>query len=195
LMDEVGLSSRSSQMNSGYGHSHPNSRPMSQAGNSQYNNYMTGMNGTDNGMTPVRTSPSDSYGYQTHGMSGYQGQQQGYGAMPFQQQMTPQAQFQSYNTPGPRNNSAFVSNGFSGYNTLPSTVDFRMQNQSVSPVPYQAHMSPLMNNAQYGQSYNQQGVQGNMYGYGSNGAQQQMYGYSPQMQQVHTGGRGRRVCF
>lgn len=194
LMDEVGLSSRSSQMSSGYGHSHPGSRPMSQAGNNQFNSYMTGMNGMDNGMTPVRTNSSDSYGYPNYGMNGYQGQQQGYGTMPYQQQMNPQAQFQSYNTPGPRNYSTFVSNGFSGYNTPPPTVDFRMQNQSASPVPYQAQMSPMTNNGQYAQAYNQQGMQSNTYGYGSNGVQQQMYGYSPQMQQVHTGGRGRRVC-
>jgi len=194
LMDEVGLSSRSSQMGSGYGHSHPGSRPMSQAGNNQFNSYMTGMNGMDNGMTPVRTNSSDSYGYQTYGVNGYQGQQQGYGTMPYQQQMNPQAQFQGYNTPGARNHGAFGSNGFSGYSTPPSAVDFRMQNQSASPVPYQAQMSPMINNGPYAQAYNQQGMQSNTYGYGSNSVQQQMYGYSPQMAQVHTGGRGRRVC-
>lgn len=196
LMDEVGLSSRSSQMNAGYGHGHPGSRPMSQAGNNQFGSYMSGMNGMDNAMTPVRTNSSDSYGYQSYGMNGIQGQPQGYGGMPYQQ-MNPPAQFQSYNTPAPRNNNGFMANGFSGYNTPPPTVDFRMQNQSASPVPYQAQMSPMMNGGQFAQPYNQQGMQGmqgNMYGYGSNGAQQQMYGYSPQMQQVHTGSRGRRVC-
>ena len=193
LMDEVGLSSRPSQMSAGYGHAHPGSRPMSQAGNNQYNSYMPNMGGMDNGMTPVRTNSSDSYGYPNYGTNVYQAQQPGYGGMPYQQQMNPQAQFQSYNTPVPRNNNnAFVGNGFSGYNTPPPTVDFRMQNQSASPVPYQAQMSPMVSHGQFAQPYNQQS---NMYGYGGNGVQQQqMYGYSPQMQQVHTGGRGRKVC-
>lgn len=195
LMDEVGLSSRSSQMNQAYSHAHPGvgdrSRPMSQAGNNQFGNgFMPGM---DNGMTPVRTNSSDSFGYPAFGMNGFQAQQQGYGQMPYQQ-MNPQAQFQSYNTPIGRNNGGFMPNGFAGYNTPPATVDFRgMSNQSASPVPFASQMSPMMNNANFAQSYNQQGLQNNMYGYGANPVQQSMYGYSPQMQPVHAGSRGRRV--
>lgn len=195
LMDEVGLSSRTSQMNQSYGHGHPSagdrSRPMSQAGNNQFGSgYMPSM---ENGMGPVRTNSSESFGYPPFGMNGYQGQQQGFGQMPYQQ-MNPQAQFQNYSTPAGRNSGPFMPNGFAGYNTPPPTVDFRgMPNQSASPVPFASQISPMMNNANFAQPFNQPSLQGPMYGYGTSPVQQPMYGFSPQMQSVHAGGRGRRV--
>lgn len=198
LMDEVGLSPRGSQMGQSYGHGHAGmndrSRPVSQAGNNHFpNEFVPNINGLGNGMTPVRTNSSDSYGYQNYTLNGFQHQQQGFGSVPFQQ-LNPQAHFQNFNTPGSRNNAAFMTNGFPGYNTPPPTVDFRtMQNQSASPVPYTAQMSPMMNNGGFAQPYNQQGMQNNMYGYGANTLQQPMYSFSPQMQPIHAGGRGRRV--
>jgi len=198
LMDEIGLSSRGSQMAQPFGHGHlgmnDRSRPMSEASNNHFpNEFVPGMNGLGNGMTPVRTNSSDSYGYQNYNMNAFQNQQQGFGSMPFHQ-INSQPQFQNFNTPGPRNNGAFMANGFAGYNTPPPTVDYRsMQNQSASPIPYTAQMSPMMNNGGFSQPYNQQNMQGNMYGYGANVSQQQMYSFSPQMQPIHAGGRGRRV--
>ena len=200
LMDEVGLSSRPLQMGPSFNSNHPGmgdrSRPMSQAGGNQYSNGF--IPGADNGMTPVRTNSSDSYGYPNYGMNGYQAQQQGYTNMGYPQ-MTPQGQYQSYSTPLQRNasgNGAYLGNGYTGYNTSPATIDYRnMSNQSASPVPFQAQMSPMMNNSNFAQQYGQQQMQGNMYNYGANGGQQSMYGYSPQMQSVHAGGRGRRVSW
>lgn len=192
LMDEVGLSSRS-QVGSSF--SHAGSRPMSQVGSNQFSNgYGHNM---EHGVTPVRTNSSDSYGYHGMGMNGFGGQQQqGYNNMGYQQ-MGGQAQYQSYATPGGRNNinGAYMGNAFSGYNTPPPTVDYRsMPAQSASPVPFNSQMSPMVNHAGFAQGYNQQAMQGNMYNYGTNGMQQQQnYGYSPQMQPIHAGGRGRRM--
>ncbi|KAK5088777.1 hypothetical protein LTR05_002999 [Lithohypha guttulata] len=196
LMDEVGLSSRSSQMGQPFNHGHAGmgdrSRPMSQAGGSHYNNGYAA--GVENGGTPVRTNSNDSYGYAGFGMNGYQGQQQGYGNMSYQQ-MNPQAPYQNFTTPGSRNNTSgsYMGNAFSGYNTPPPTVDYRnMAGHSGSPVPFASQMSPMVNHNGFTQGYNAQQMQGNMYNYGNNGVQQSMYGYSPQMQPIHAGGRGRR---
>lgn len=196
LMDEVGLSSRSSQLSQGFAHGHPTdrSRPMSQAGNAAFGGaYVPSVTGFENGMTPVRTNSSDSYGYPAFRLNGYQGPQ-GFGAPnPYPQAMNAPSQFPGFAPPAPRNNGVFMGNGFAGYSTSPATVDYRgMPHPSASPVPFPAQMSPMMSNAGYAQPYSQPGTQGNMYGYGANGMPQQGYGYSPPVPPVPAGGRGRR---
>lgn len=192
LMDEVGLSSRPPQTNANF--SHNGGRGLAQSGPSPYGNGFG-----DNGMAPVRTNSSDSYNYNSFQMNGYQSQPPGFGGAMGFQGMNGTNQYSNFGAPGPRNNGnqGFMPNNFTGYNTPPPAVDFRsMQNQSASPVPFPAQMSPMVNNGNYGQQYQQPNMQGNMYNYGGGPVQQPMYGYSPQMQQmqpIHAGGRGRRV--
>ena len=196
LMDEVGLSSRPVQMNQNFGQSNMNdrSRQLQQGGNMGHGGgFVPGMSGMDN-ITPNRSHSHDQFGYQ-YGVNGYPQSQQGFAPTPqYSNGMNGQAQFQNYATPTGRPQNGYMGNGFQGYNTPPSTVDYRgLSNQSASPVPYNAQMSPMMGHVGFAQSYPQQGGQNQMYGYNGHGMQQNGYGYSPQMQTVHAGGRGRKV--
>jgi len=196
LMDEVGLSSRQPQPSAppftntqdrARPNPHSNTAAMQQPFQRQYNgNFVPSLHSgnLDNGMSPIRTGSADSFGYPPYSANGVQSQST-YGQMPFQH-MSPHTQYPSYPGNMQRNNNAYMTNGFTGYATPPSSVDaFRnMQNQS-SPLPFPAQMSPVMNSG-FGQpSYSQ-----NMYNYAQ---QQHQYFYPPSMQSVNAGGRGRRV--
>ena len=198
LMDEVGMSSRPGQSNSQqFSHSHPQGdrpRPVTQpAPNSQPHPYQRQYSGSyiptlASDASPVRTESADSFGYPPYNINNYGGQPN-YSNMSYQQ-MTPQTQFPNYGATAPRaNNNAYMSNGFGGYATPPSSVDaFRMQNQTASPIPYASQMSPVMGaGGMMGQNFSQN-MSGNMYGY----PQQQPYYFSPNMQPMQAAGRGTR---
>ncbi|RMD42218.1 hypothetical protein DV735_g2906, partial [Chaetothyriales sp. CBS 134920] len=201
LMDEVGLSSRSAQPAAQqYSHAHPTmperGRPVAQpqllsqpaAYQREYNGSFVPSLGT-NGVeaSPVRSTSADSFGYSPYGLNAFNGQAN-YGNLQYQQ-MTPQPQYASYPSHGPRaNGHTYMTNGYSGYATPPSSVDlFRMQNQTASPIPYNAQMSPVMNSGGIlPPGFSQPG---SLYQY-----PQQPFIYSPQMQPaVQAASRGRRM--
>jgi protein JSN1 len=197
LMDEVGMSSRPGQPNTQhFSHAHPptdRSRPATQpAPGSQPHTYQRQYSGSyiptlENNSSPVRTGSADSFGYAPYNINTFGGQPN-YPNMSYQQ-MTPQSQFPNYASNGPRpNNNAYMANGFGSYSTPPSSLDaFRMQNQTASPIPFAAQMSPVMSAGGIMPQNFSQHMSGNMYGY-----PQQQYYYSPSMQPVHAAGRGSR---
>jgi protein JSN1 len=198
LMDEVGMSSRSGQSNAQqFPHQHPpaaeRSRPVTQpAPVSQPHTYQRQYSGSyiptlGNGASPVRTGSADSFGYPAYNLDTFGGQAN-YPNMSYQQ-MTPQSQFPNYAATGPRpNNNGYMGNGFGGYATPPSSIDpFRMQNQTASPIPFAAQMSPVMSAGGMMPQTFSQNVSGSMYAY-----PQQQYYFSPSMQPVHAAGRGAR---
>lgn len=194
LMDEVGLSSRQAQSNtSGYGHSHVVPRPTAQVDSQQFNRYG---NTTDSdfrsGLTPnqaISVEPYSGYSGSYNGNNFQPPQHQPYGQAAYPE-MTPQG-YLPFATSNNRGNGPFVNTGFNNYSTPPPSINYRaMQNAPVSPIPYSAHMSPMMNGSAYAQPYMQQPTNGYMNGYSQ---PQGMYGYGTQVQTVHAGGRGRRA--
>lgn len=195
LMDEVGMSSRPGQMGNQHfppQQSNDRPRPVTQpTPMTQPHTYQRQYSGTyiptlENGVSPVRTGSADSFGYAPYNINTFTGQHN-YANVPYQQ-MTPQSQYASYNGGGRPNNNAFMPHNYGTYATPPSSVDpFRMQNQSASPIPFSAQMSPVMGaNGMMPQNFSQP-MSGNMYGY-----PQQQYYFSPSMQPVHAAGRGPR---
>ncbi|RMZ75421.1 hypothetical protein DV738_g5490, partial [Chaetothyriales sp. CBS 135597] len=201
LMDEVGLSSRSGQPAvQQYSHAHPavpeRGRPVAQPQllsqpatyQREYNgSYVPSLGTTGIEASPVRSASADSFGYSPYALNAYN-TQPNYGNLQYQQ-MTPQPQYPSYPSHGPRaNGHAYMTNGYSGYATPPSSVDlFRMQNQTASPIPYTAQMSPVMSSGGIlPPGFSQPG---SLYQY-----PQQPFIYSPQMQPaVQAASRGRRM--
>lgn len=208
LMDEVGLSSRSSQTSSQQytAHSTPVDRPRQSsqpngpaAGGTMPNNqrtfsgnFVSNMNGQpyENGFSPMRTGSAESYGYPPYAMNGYQSQPN-YSQAPFQQ-MNAQQQYQGFAGNGPRGNTGYMPNGYAGFATPPSAVDpFRgIANPSSSPLPFAAQMSPVMTSGGFAPQPYTQNMPASMYSY-----PQQQYFFSPPVQTVHTAGRGRRVSY
>lgn len=213
IMDEVGLSSRPSQAQTQQfaSHAHPTmndrSRQMPQPpqvpvnGMQQQNypqrqfsgNYVANVNNStfENGMSPIRSGSTDSYGFAPYNVNvnGFPPQQP-YSQLPYQQ-MTPQSQYQNYpNTAQQRSTGTYMPNGYAGYATPPSTVDpFRgLQNPSSSPLSFSAQISPVIGSGGFPQPNYPQNLPSNMYNY-----PQQQYFFSPPMQPVHSAGRGRRV--
>ncbi len=198
LMDEVGMSSRPNQSNAQqFAHSHPTvdrSRPVTQSGPvSLPHTYQRQYSGSyiptlENSASPVRTASVDSFGYAPYNMNNY-ASQPNYPNMGYQQ-MTPQSQYANYAPAPPRQtNNAYMASGYNGYATPPSSIDvFRMQNQSASPVSFQAQMSPVLSAGGMMPHNYSQNMSGNIYGY----PPQQQYYFSPSMQPVHAAGRGGR---
>ncbi|KIW95842.1 uncharacterized protein Z519_02906 [Cladophialophora bantiana CBS 173.52] len=211
IMDEVGLSSRPSQpaVQQYPSHGHPNvndrTRPLAQQqqvplnGMQQQNfsqrqysgSFVPNGSNFENGLSPIRTGSADSFGFAPYTMNGFQSQQQ-YSQLTYQQ-MTPQAQYQSFPAAAPpqRSNGGYMPNGFAGYVTPPAAIDpFRpLQNPSSSPLSFSAQMSPVIGSSGFPPQNFQQNMPSNMYNY-----PQQQFFFSPPMQTVHSGGRGRRVC-
>jgi protein JSN1 len=203
LMDEVGLSSRSSQggmpqFSSQRHHSsdrsssmgpHVSTNGMTQHSYPQRQNsgqYMYG-NNFDNGISPIRTGSADSFGF-PYNMNGFQTQQQ-FAQLPYQQ-MTPQSPYQGFPGMAPqRNNSnSYMANGY-GYPTPPSAVDPFRPLQSSSPIALSATMSPVVGSNNFAPQNFMPNMPQNMYNY----PQQQPYFVSSPLQQgVYSGGRGRR---
>ncbi|RMZ92175.1 hypothetical protein DV736_g573, partial [Chaetothyriales sp. CBS 134916] len=200
LMDEVGMSSRSTQPPvQQYSHAHPpmpdRGRPAAQppllsqpsAYQREYSgSYVHPLNTTGLETSPVRSASADSFGYSPYAMNAFTSQPN-YGNLQYQQ-MTPQPQYPNYPSHGQRaNGHTYMANGYNGYATPPSSVDvFRMQNQAASPIPYSAQMSPVMSSG--GMMPPGFSQPANLYQY-----PQHPFIYSPQMQPVQAASRGRRM--
>ncbi|RMZ85854.1 hypothetical protein DV737_g466, partial [Chaetothyriales sp. CBS 132003] len=204
LMDEVGMSSHPAQPpTSQYSHAHP--PPMPDRGRSaaqppllsqppayqrEYGagSYVHGLNAAAGGLetSPVRSASADSFGYSPYALNAFSAQAN-YGNLQYQQ-MTPQPQYPNYPSHAQRaNGHAYMANGYNGYATPPSSVDvFRLQNQTASPIPYTAQMSPVMSSGGIMPPGFSQPA--NLYQY-----PQQQFIYSPQMQPVQAASRGRRM--
>ena len=204
LMDEVGLSSRSSHtpVHNAQNHAHPGnferSRPISQPSNNGYptpqnmqrpynSGVIPGLHAQpyDNSQSPVRTGSADSFSFPSYGYSGMSAQPQ-YNQMP-QQQMSPQQlQYQGYMSGAQRPNSGYMAApSYPGYATPPPSVEaLRGVPNPGSPFAGYGQMSPVMSNASFG---GQQYMQPPQYGY-----QQQNF-FPQQMQAVNGAGRRGRA--
>lgn len=204
LMDEVGLSSRSSHtpVHNPQNHAHPGgferSRPDSQQNNgypAQQNlqrpfssGFMPAMQvqGYDNSQSPVRTGSADSISIPSYGYGQAQPQ---YNQMPPPQQVSPQQlQYQNYMGGQRGNYTQMAPTAYPGYATPPPSVEaLRGAPNPSSPFAGYGQMSPVMGNAGFG---SQQYMQQPQYGY-----QHQNF-FPQQMQAVNGAGRrGRRAPY
>ena len=204
LMDEVGLSSRSSHTPVHNAQHHPHSgtfersRPVTQPSNNGYSTpqhvqrpYTSGVMSNvhaqayDNSQSPVRSGSADSFSIPSYPYNGMSAPPQ-YNQMP-QQQMSPQHfQYQGYMGGGARPNSNYMAAvSYPGLATPPSSVEaFRSVPNPGSPFASYGQMSPVMGNANFG---GQQYMQPPQFGY-----QQQNF-FPQQMQAVNGGGRRMRA--
>lgn len=202
LMDEVGLSSRSSHtpVHNAQNHAHPNGFERSRPGSQQNNGYPTPQNLQrpfssgfmpavqgqvyDNSQSPVRTGSADSLSFPSYGYGQAQPQ---YNQMP--QQVSPhQLQYQNYmGGPQRSNYNQMAATAFPGYATPPPSAETLRGVNPGSPFAGYGQMSPVMGNAGFG---GQQYMQQPQYGF-----QQQNF-FPQQMQAVNGGGRrGRRAPY
>jgi protein JSN1 len=202
LMDEVGLSSRSTHtpVHNSQNHTHPGGFERSRPGSQQNNGFptpqnvqrpfnsgfMPGMQGQayENSQSPVRTGSADSLSFPSYGYGQAQPQ---YNQMP--QQVSPhQLQYQNYMGGPQRNNyNQMPATAYPGYATPPPSVETLRGVNPGSPFAGYGQMSPVMGNAGFG---GQQYMQQPQYGF-----QQQNF-FPQQMQAVNGGGRrGRRAPY